>query len=198
MGVWLRTDETEESVSALEMLRDSLVKVNEDVYQWKWAVIAAHNALQGFMVLALRNGNNLAVMSEKAAGQWLEAYREEKPLPEERLDSFLNLYKKIQGEYMLTLVTAKKLNATPKQSRSTKKLNELRNEFIHFVPKGWSLEVSGLPEICLHVMEIIKFLGWESNNILWYKPALRAKAELLMSEINVVLKGIESAYLKSS
>ncbi|MCD8549072.1 MAG: hypothetical protein LRY74_01090 [Shewanella xiamenensis] len=120
MGVWLRTDETEESVSALEMLRDSLVKVNEDVYQWKWAVIAAHNALQGFMVLALRNGNNLAVMSEKAAGQWLEAYREEKPLPEERLDSFLNLYKKIQGEYMLTLVTAKKLNATPKQSRSTK------------------------------------------------------------------------------
>jgi hypothetical protein len=198
VGVWLRTDETEESVSALAMLKDSLVKVNEDVYQWKWAVIAAHNALQGFMVLALRNGNNLAIMSEKAAGKWLEAYREEKPLPEERLDSFHNLYKKIQGEYMLTLVTAKKLNATPEQSRSTKKLNELRNEFIHFVPKGWSLEVSGLPEICLHVMEIIKFLGWESNNILWYKPALRTKAELLISEINMALKEIESIYQKSS
>ena len=39
------------------------------------------------------------------------------------------------------------------QGRSVKQLNKLRNEFIHFVPKGWSLEVDArIVDDCLNVI----------------------------------------------
>lgn len=190
MEKWLRTDEIEESISALRMMRDSLLKVVGDVYQWKWIIIASHNSLQGFMVLALRNGNNITVMPEKLAGKWLEAYRSEKPLPEERLDSFPNLYNKIKGENMESLVISKRFRATKDHNRSVKKLQELRNEFVHFIPKGWSLEVSGLPEICLRIIEIIEFLAWVSCNVRWYKTSQKQSAKLVIAEIKQILGNI--------
>ena len=197
MDKWLRTDEREESVSALSMMRDSAAKVLEDVYQWKWFIIAAHNALQGFMVLALRNGNNLSVMPEKLAGEWLEAYRAGEELPEERLDSFPNLYKKIKGKDMELLVCSKRFQSSKEYDRCVKKLNELRNDFIHFVPKGWSIEVSGLPEIGQRVLAIIRFLGWESRNVLWHGIELRDKAEVIISETVEILKNVEQNYRQS-
>jgi hypothetical protein len=195
---WLRTNELEESVSALRMMRDTARKVINDVYQWKWIVIASHNALQGFMVLALRNGNNLTVMPDKLAGKWLEAYRADKPLPEERLDSFPNLYKKIKGEHMERLVMSRRFTATADQDRCVKKLQELRNNFIHFIPKGWSIEVSGLPSLCLAIIEIIEFLGWESSNVLWHKEGQREEAESIISELKVTLDAINDQYQKVS
>ncbi|MFC7369427.1 hypothetical protein [Vreelandella zhaodongensis] len=198
MENWLRTDELEESVSALRMMRDTALKVANDVYQWKWIVIASHNALQGFMVLALRNGNNLTVMPDKLAGKWLEAYRADKPLPEERLDSFPNLYKKIKGEDMERLVMSRCFTATAEQDRCVKKLQELRNDFIHFIPKGWSIEVSGLPSLCLAIIEIIEFLGWESFNVLWHNEGQREEAEAIITELKVTLDAINDQYQKSS
>ena len=98
MEVWLKTDEREESISSLEMVRNASLKVSEDFFQWKWVIIALHNALQGFMVLSLRNGNNFRVMPDKLARKCYEAHRANKPWPKERLDSFLNLYKKIKND----------------------------------------------------------------------------------------------------
>lgn len=198
MENWLRTDELEESVSALRMMRDTALKVANDLYQWKWIVIASHNALQGFMVLALRNGNNLTVMPDKLAGKWLEAYRADKPLPEERLDSFPNLYKKIKGADMERLVMGRRFTATAEQDRCVKQLQDLRNEFIHFIPKGWSLEATGLPSLCLTIVEIIEFIGWESSNVLWYKDGQREEAESIISELKVTLGGISDQYQKIS
>lgn len=198
MENWLRTDEREESVSALAMMRDSTAKVVEDVYQWKWVIIAAHNALQGFMVLALRNGNNLTVMPGKLAGKWLEAYRAEKPLPEERLDSFPNLYKKIKSKEMEFLVSSKRFQSLEEHDRAVDNLIDLRNDFIHFVPRGWSIEVSGLPEICLRIIEIIRFLGWESSNVLWHEIELRDRADRLINEIIENLNNVECKYQRSS
>jgi len=195
---WLRTDEREESVSALAMMRDSTANVVEDIYQWKWVIIAAHNALQGFMVLALRNGNNLTVMPEKLAGKWLEAYRAEKPLPEERLDSFPNLYKKIKSKDMEFLVSSKRFQSLEAHDRAVDKMIYLRNDFIHFVPRGWSIEVSGLPEICQRIIEIIRFLGWESSNVLWHEIELRDKADRLINEIIENLNNVERKYQQSS
>ena len=41
------------------------------------------------------------------------------------------------------------------------KLNSLRNDFIHFIPGGFSLEVSSLPRIVAHAVEAIKHLPVE-------------------------------------
>jgi hypothetical protein len=51
------------------------------------------------------------------------------------------------------------------QEWSIKKLNEMRDEFIHFLPKSWTIELSGMPSIVEDCLNIIDFLVNESGNI---------------------------------
>lgn len=194
MDLWLRTDETEEAISALEMIAEAVPSLIADTYRWKWVIIITHNALQGFMVLALRHGNGLLALKDEIAAQWLKAYREGGEYPVEKLDNFLNLYKKVKSDRMLCYGHSKKFKATPDHNRSVKKLNELRNEFIHFVPKGWSLELTGLPEICIACLEVIEFLGWESGNIILYKEIQQKRATFALKEAKKVLTDIKEKY----
>ncbi len=199
MEVWLRTDEREESVSSLEMVRDASSKIDEDLFQWKWVIIAIHNAMQGFMVLSLRNGNNFRVMPKKLANKCYQAHRENKPWPKERLDSFPNLYKKVKDEeYMCFFIHSRNLPSSEENDWAVDKLLELRNKFIHFVPQGWSLEVSGLPTICLNILQIIKFLGWESGNVVWHEPELGKKAESIIIDCENIFHNLKDSYEKYS
>ena len=70
---YLKTDEREEVISNLEMLADTLSKIKEDLYNWKWAILSLHSSLQGFMVLALRGGNGLNCLRDKIKKEWLKA-----------------------------------------------------------------------------------------------------------------------------
>jgi len=176
MELWLRTDEHEEAVSALEMVAESSALVLQDNYRWKWVLIATHNTLQGFMVLALRQGNGLKALKDKIAAKWLKAYREGGQYPIEKLDTFLNLYKKVKSDQMVCFIHSQSFNATEEHDKAVKKLNSLRNEFIHFVPKGWSLELTGLPEICLNCLEVVEFLGWQCGNVPWYEEQHKERA----------------------
>lgn len=194
MDLWLRTDETEEAISALEMLAEIVPSLIEDTYRWKWVIISTHNALQGFMVLALRHGNGLLALKDEIAAQWLKAYREGGEYPIEKLDNFLNLYEKIKSDRMLCYVHSRKFEATPDHDRAVKKLNKLRNEFVHFSPKGWSLKLTGLPEICLRCLEVIEFLGWESGNIIWYEEAQQRRAMSALKKAKEVLTNIKQKY----
>ncbi len=200
MELWLRTDEHEEAVSALEMVAEAGTSISSDSYRWKWVIISAHNALQGFMVLALRNGNGLLALKDNIAAQWLKAYREwlkanreGGKFPVEKLDTFLNLYKKIKSDRMLCYVHSKIFEASDDHDRSVKKLNQIRNKFIHFVPKSWLLELTGLPQICLHCLEIIQFLGWESGNIL-FRDNQQERARAALFEAKKVLFVLQSKY----
>jgi hypothetical protein len=179
--VLAKTDETEEAISALEMVAEQSVRMQEDTYRWKWIILAIHNALQGFMVLALRSGNGLRPLRDDIAAAWLKAYQEGKNPPQEKLDSFLNLYKKIKSERMLFYVHSKKFLPKVRQESSIKKLNSLRNDFIHFLPRMWVLEVGGLPQICLDCLDAIQFLAWESGNIFWRSEIHEKRAQQALS-----------------
>ena len=39
----------------------------------------------------------------------------------------------------------------------------LRNQFEHYIPKLWSIEVHGLPQMALDVLEVIRFLAIENG-----------------------------------
>ncbi|QTA87539.1 Uncharacterized protein dnm_035730 [Desulfonema magnum] len=94
-----------------------------------------------------------------------------------KMDYFLNLYKKIKSELMLQYINSKKYAPEANEGWSIKKLNSLRNEFIHFQPKTWTIEVTGLPSICLDCLNVIRFCGWKSSNVLWHSTEYREKAE---------------------
>lgn len=174
---WIKTDEYEEAVSALEAVAEWSGHIDANVGYWKWVVLALHNAIQGFMVLALRSSNGLSTLKENVATTWLTAYREGVEYPKEELDWFPNLYKKIKSDAILMYVHSKKYIPSGSQGLSIKTLNSLRNEFIHFLPRSWYLEVSGLPAISLDCLTLVEFLGWECGNILWHEDRNRERAQ---------------------
>jgi hypothetical protein len=186
-GKYLRTDEAEEAVSSLAATADFLTQVETDRYRWKWVILALHSAAQGFMVLALRGGNGLSALRDDVAEAWLDAYQNDKPYPEEKLDSFLGLYKKVKSNRAKIFGDSQPYAPSGTEGRSIKKLNSLRDEFIHFTPKGWSLELSGLPRICAESLNMIEFLYRESGNIFFHDEAHYERANSAISDIRSAL-----------
>jgi len=44
--------------------------------------------------------------------------------------------------------------------------DRFRNQFIHFVPVGWSIEIKGLTNLFRDCLEIIEFCLFQSGNVL--------------------------------
>ncbi|MCK4447271.1 MAG: hypothetical protein KAW56_09340 [Candidatus Marinimicrobia bacterium] len=188
MEKYLRTNIENEAALSLEILSEQIPKVKIDLYRWKWVILFLHNTLQNFMVLALRGTNNLKVVNKKDADKWLKAYyNNEDTLPVCRLDNFLNLYQKIKTNSMCQYVNSKKYIPNKDEDFYVKKLNQLRNDFIHFVPKSWSIQLVGLPGLCLDCLSIIQFLIFESGNIIFYNDLYDTASKYL----NVSIRELE-------
>jgi hypothetical protein len=52
-----------------------------------------------------------------------------------------------------------RLKSTDQMTKDILRLNCLRNDFIHFVPKGLELEVSGMPRIISNCCDVIQHLA---------------------------------------
>jgi hypothetical protein len=78
----------------------------------------------------------------------------------------------VQGVILKPLVLNKE------QKRAIKFMkNELRNPLEHFIPRLWSLEIHGLPEMVVSYFEIIEFLAGEAGNLRWREDEIaRIKA----------------------
>ncbi len=165
---WLSTDTEREALAALDTCLEQISKIeDQSEYPWKWVIITLHSALQGFMVLALCGTNSINVMEKRSAEGWLRAYENHEPYPKNlKLDNFLGLYEKIKQDGMLMYVNSKKFVPTDLQEKSVRRLNTLRNEFVHFMPKRFSLALSNLPRMCLNCVDVIKFLVLDSGNML--------------------------------
>lgn len=194
MAAWLRTDEQVEAAGALETANQAATHVATEVYQWRWVILALHNALQGFMVIALRGSDGLAPLRNDIAAAWLKAYRANEPPPKEKLDSFLSLYSKIKGGRMRQYIHSVSFQSQGSQDWSVKKLNDLRNDFVHFLPRSWSLEVSGLPKICRDCVDIVEFLGWKCGNVHWSDSSVGQRALHAIGELRSELQAVASKY----
>ena len=95
---------------------------------------------------------------------------------------------------MICFVHSKSFETTEEHDKAVKRLNSLRNEFIHFVPKGWSLELAGLPEMCLYCLEVAEFLGWQCGNVPWYEEKHKERAEVALKKAIYNLKQASSKY----
>jgi len=60
---------------------------------------------------------------------------------------------------------SKALEATQEQENSMVMLNNYRNNFVHFIPKSWIIEISVLPNLVKQSLRIVNFLVFGSNNI---------------------------------
>ena len=174
----MRTDEREDIIASMKLFIDSMARAKSDSSYFKWAAISLHTATQSIMAFHLGFGNDLLVMSQEDAEAWLAAHHANTEYPETQMDSFLNLYKKIKKHEILGY----KFTPKGQEGSSIKKLNILRNEFIHFMPKGWSTEIAYMLEIFADCLNIIKGIGSGSVSGKWEDEAQAEKFNSLVTE----------------
>lgn len=191
---YLRTDHWVDTVSSLEAAHDFAGRAVADERFWKWLLIAMHSAVQGFMALALEQGNSILVMKDEIRDKWLKAHEKSAPYPEQRMDFFLALYEKVKSDAVCRYVQSKKFVPGPSHDYSMNKLNELRNDFIHFFPKSWSIQLAGLPKVCVDCLEVAHFLGWESMTILWHDASLSERGQRASSQLRAALDKLSSIH----
>jgi len=117
---------------------------------WLWAVSALRLAMQTFIVGSFGTAAGLESMPPKRAEAFIRAIREPSPpYPSSRMD-FPALYsyaKERQGWELGNDV-----------DDAVDALYDLRNQVQHFIPKAWSIEACGLPDITMKVLSAVSEL----------------------------------------
>jgi hypothetical protein len=94
---YIRFDEVADVLASLEMLALVAPTLCESPFNWKWAILGAHSAMQGAMVCAYEDSSDpFSILTKTPATErweWLQGDHPEDQ-PAERLEPFLQLFKK--------------------------------------------------------------------------------------------------------
>ena len=170
-GNWLSTDEADDVAGSIRHALRSSAFLADDPQTWKWIALTVHAALQGACVCHLTTtAAPVGAVTKANAAEWLGYFEESRTngdakAPQTKLMALPELLKAIRKPR-----SAGDASNEGGISVSDKELNWLRyfhdvvrNQFVHFDPMGWSLEVSGIPEIAdltARIIGDIADLGW--------------------------------------
>jgi hypothetical protein len=182
-----RVDEVSEPLNAIMMTKEFLERSGQGLYYLKWTLLAVHNALQGFMVLALKGTSNLSII------KWKDKYDGKSPYeilsdPEQKLCCFTELFKRIKSKKYMQNTVFK--DESGKITHSIKELNRIRNQFIHYIPLGWSIGTQGMVDILADSMLVISFLTGSCIAVKRYYEGQQ------LSEISLAIETCNSILLK--
>jgi hypothetical protein len=168
MTALVQLDEYRHAALALEMTLEQLERIDEDPRRWAWALVSLHNALQGFMVLALK-GSGAATATA---------------VPERFLDRFLDLWEKVKDpDPMLRSPESRVLQPTEDQESSVRWLNAWRDRFVHYRPGATTLDTVNPPWRVVEIVGVIEWLLEESGNVDFPDPELEARAARLVEAV---------------
>jgi hypothetical protein len=138
MQDYIRTDTAQDLVTTLELAQTFLERSFEDDRYWKWAILSFHSAAQSTAALALESGDGFLVQTPGTMQRMLEAHRTEAPAVAPFMDNFERLIaKSLRKEHLRAAASPLKEKGHVLALNS---LDELRDEFIHFNVKSWSIE----------------------------------------------------------
>jgi hypothetical protein len=175
---YLRTDTLEDAISSLELALVFYDRAESDARYWKWFVVAMHSGVQGCFALALASSHGLLVQKPGVAAKMMAAIDSRSEIPEPHMDNFLRLYSKLQSEGNLRSSEALPVKRSDMQEAGLKSLDELRDEFLHFNTKSWSIEFALIEEAARAGAEVARFLLFESKAIHWYDDDALRRADL--------------------
>jgi hypothetical protein len=162
--MYFRVNEVSESLNAISMFKTFLVQCKENQYYLKWAIIAAHNSLQAFMVLALEGTSSLQIIKWNDKKYRDKTHYEILSDPDKKLDNFLYLFDKIKSsEYMQN---GKYIDEDGRVTDLVGDLNEIRNKFIHYLPCSWALSIQLVNQILAAVINVISYLAQNSTEVI--------------------------------
>lgn len=190
-----------EALRSLKKLEETIGLINEDTYQWKWAIIILHNCTQIYMTLALQSKGllNVAKKSKElkaffdefdqnnADGVYEWKTHERKDLLHIfDLDYFMNLYQKIKKN----ILSASNIILTEEHDGAMSRLNRVRNTFIHYFPVEMPLWIEHLPKDFRLVIEIIMAIIHETSTVDSFNEDEKRSIQEHIVLIEKKLKGI--------
>lgn len=156
---FLTTNERTNSVDYLVRAYYFIVQTKSDVYAWKWAMIALHGALYGFAICACRGSNNefVAPAPRTPEGKYLKNPR------------LISIHKALEAcqnpTTMGKYVSSKHLELSEQQKNSIKWLTSaFRNNFEHYIPRTWLINLAGMANIFVDVLDVVDFLALKTRN----------------------------------
>ena len=87
-----------------------------------------------------------------------------------------------------TLLKRAAIELSPEVAKDLNTLHGLRNDFAHFTPKGWSIELAGLPRIIGAALQLVQELM--QNDRVDYRMTGNRKRRL-RDNIKAITKGLE-------
>lgn len=176
-GKFLRLSEEENALDYLRKAHDYISQTGKNVIAWKWVILALHDALYGFAICALKGTNSARVTYQTKRG-------------EVRLISFDEALKRCQDSgWMHLTAESKHLQLSDQQKQSIRQLQKtFRNSFVHFIPKGWSIEIHGFPQIAMDILDVIRFLGLDTGNYVNFNKAQMKKVKSSVFQSKRILK----------
>ncbi|NOY35350.1 MAG: hypothetical protein GXP44_00225 [bacterium] len=162
-----KTDLKENAIDDLEKLFKFLELAKQDKSYWKWVIIALHSSLYKFMLLALKNSDCSGVWEQAEKKKVKLIYKIDPFNSKNKVISFLKAFKWIQDtEKMSRYMNSKAFISTLEIDKAMGKLNTtLRNQFFHFKPTDWLIEIQLIKEIKQRTLPIIRFIIFESNTV---------------------------------
>ncbi|MCJ7552531.1 MAG: hypothetical protein MUO34_01490 [Ignavibacteriaceae bacterium] len=144
---WIRFDEQTNALDYLEKSFSFLQTVEQNPQNWKWVIITLHSALYGFAISACKGTNYESVVTKTKRGH-------------ERLIDFDEALRRSQDPtWMRVNINYRVFELSLSQKESIRKLHKVfRNNFEHFTPTSWSIEIHGMPMIILDCFEVIRLL----------------------------------------
>ena len=73
---------------------------------------------------------------------------------------------------------------------------DLRNKFEHYIPSGWSIEIHGLPQIAIDLLDVIRFLAIETKTYIHLNQTQIRKLKSIIFQSKKILKN-SSLYKES-
>lgn len=143
---WARFDTESNVLDNLEKMAMFLSRVRENPEDWKWVVISCFSALYSYAIQVAKGTDDLSVLEGKEGKQ--------------RLISFQKAL-----EYCEVPIGARgALELTEEEKTSIEKIQKVfRNNFEHFNPGSWSIEISGFPQHVLNALSVIRRLAVDHN-----------------------------------
>jgi hypothetical protein len=149
-GEWLRIDEHSDVLASTDLLALLAPRLDRQPRDWKWAILAAQNGMQGSIVCAIQDSTRTNVLTRKSSAEvlkWLET--PQGASPKEQLADFATLLRRFRKTCPGSL-------SADQYCRTLKLHRTFRNQFAHFVPSHWSVEVAMLPELLLSAIDLIE------------------------------------------
>lgn len=177
-GEYYRTSEKENALDNLDKLDQFCIKAKNDKSYWKWIILALHGTLYNFMLLAL--------LKSDGSGIWENEIRDEQGYIDTfnkkiKVINFLTAYEWIQNKQkMECYVNSESFQSNKEIDEAMDRLNtEFRNQFIHYKPIGWSIEIEILKKLIDKTVPVIEFLIFKSSNIFFNETCNKEIGDIL-------------------